>query len=78
MTQTYEIETVEPRWDALVEVLLTPRDGSFVDALLALADDADRNIPGSAERALIGGFQAALARRMRGYMAANNSTARAA
>ena len=55
--------------DAVVEVLIAPRQGSFVDALLALADEAaNNNEREPAFRAMSGGFQAALARRMRGEM----------
>jgi hypothetical protein len=56
--------------DAVVEVLLAPRQGSFVDALLTLADEAANNdAKEPAYAAMSGGFQAALARRMRGEMA---------
>ena len=54
------------RGDAVIEALLAPGEGSFVDALLALADEAaGGDEPHGAHRALHGGFQAALARRMR-------------
>lgn len=59
----------EPR-DAVIEALLTPGQGSFVDALLALADEAaERERPDTAQQALLGGFQAALAHRMRAVIA---------
>lgn len=52
--------------DAVVEALLAPGKGSFVDALLALADEvANSNGTKPSHHALTGGFQAALARRMR-------------
>ena len=59
--------------DVVIEALLAPGKGSFVDALLALADEAaDHDRPGAAQQALLGGFQAALARRMRAAIAQEN------
>lgn len=56
----------EAKPDVVIDALLAPGEGSFVDALLALADEAaNGNAPDKAQRALNGGFQAALARRMR-------------
>lgn len=56
----------DSRSEAIIEVLLAPAQGSFVDALLALGNDTrDERRPGDARRALHGGLQAAVARRMR-------------
>ena len=69
----------DSRNDAVIEVLLAPGRGSFVDALLALADEAaNGNEPDGAQRALHGGFQAALARRMRAAIAQEGGVADAA
>ena len=69
----------ESRPDAVIEALLTPGESSFVDALLALADEvANGNEPSQAQRALNGGFQAALARRMRETILQDGSTRDAA
>ena len=55
--------------DAVVEALLAPGESSFVDALLALADDvANNDRQDRASRAIGNGFQTALARRMRAAM----------
>ena len=54
------------RGDALVEALVAPGQSSFIDALLALADEAGSD--GGDEigrRVLNSGLQAALARKMR-------------
>lgn len=65
MERTEAHSTDETGEDALVEALVAP-GGSFVDALLALADEAaNGNEPDSARRAMSGGFQAALAHKMR-------------
>lgn len=72
-------DTIEPRGDAVVEALVAPGEGSFVDALLALADEAaNGNEPGSGGLALSGGFQAALARKMRAVIASDNGARDAA
>lgn len=56
----------DSRSDAIIEVLLASAQASFVDALLALGNDTrDERNPGDARPALQGGFQAAVARRMR-------------
>lgn len=60
-----DTDRTDRRGDAVIEVLLTPGKGSFVDALLALADEAADDEADVARRALHDGFQAALARRMR-------------
>lgn len=63
----------DPRGDAVIEALLAPERGSFVDALLALADEVTPGeTPGDALRALNGGLQAALARRMRSAISQDN------
>lgn len=54
---------IHRRDNAVADALLAPGEGSFVDALLALADEAaNGNGP---QRAISNGFQAALAQRMR-------------
>jgi hypothetical protein len=64
------------REDALVEALVAP-GGSFVDALLALADEAaNGNEPDRVRRAMSGGFQAALAHKMRATIAGRDSATR--
>lgn len=66
MERTEPHSSNRDRDDAVVEVLLAPGQGSFVDALLALADDvANSNGPDQAGRAISSGFQAAVAQRMR-------------
>lgn len=66
MERNHAHGTGEGGRDAVIEALLAPAGGSFVDALLALADEAaDGTRPDSGRQALHGGFQAALARRMR-------------
>ncbi|MEO3384677.1 hypothetical protein [Mesorhizobium sp. CAU 1741] len=70
---------IEPRDDAIVEALLAPGEGSFVDALLTLADESARHDgPADARHALSGGFQAALARRMREVIAKDDASRDAA
>ena len=69
----------DSRNDAVIEVLLAPGQGSFVDALLALADEAATGQePAGAQNALHGGLQAAVARRMRAAMAHRGGAADAA
>lgn len=67
------------RNDAVVEALMTPGEGSFVDALLALADEAAGT--GAAEdgqQVLTNALQAALARKIRTILAHANETRDAA
>lgn len=51
--------------DALVEALVSGQDSSFVDALFALAQASGQDNGAPADAAIGGGFEAALARRMR-------------
>ena len=53
-------DTNPPRDDAVVEALLSPRESSFVDALLTLGDEA-----ANGNGVALSAFQAALARKMR-------------
>lgn len=77
--ESYDANRKLGRRDAVIEALLAPGDSSFVDALLALADDAaNHKEPGGAEDALIGGLQAALARRMRAVIKQDDTSRRAA
>jgi hypothetical protein len=70
--------TKTARDDAVVEALLAPGESSFVDALLALADDvANTDVQDRASRAIGNGFQTALARRMRAAMAEEGAQRRA-
>ena len=79
MKQNESHNTPAPRDDAVVEALIAPGEGSFVDALLALGDEvANNNGAEPARRALSGGFQAALARRMREAIAQEGASKDAA
>lgn len=76
MERTEAHSTGNGREDALVEALVAP-GGSFVDALLALADEAaNGNEPDRVWRAMSGGFQAALAHKMRVTIAGRDSATR--
>ncbi len=71
--------TIQSRDDAVVEALLAPGESSFVDALLALADDvANSDRQDRASRAIGNGFQTALAHRMREAMTQEGAARRAA
>lgn len=65
--------------DALVEALVAPGEGSFVDALLALADEAAGTGPAqSGQQVLTNALQAALARKIRTALARETDTSDAA
>lgn len=67
------------RGDALVEALVAPGQGSFVDALLALADETGGDSPADdAQRVLSNALQAALARKMRAIISQDGASRDAA
>lgn len=66
-------DTNQSRDDAVVEALLSPRESSFVDALLTLGDEAAKG-----DGAAPGAFQAALARRMRATIERDGASRHAA
>lgn len=61
------------RNDAVVEALVAPGEGSFVDALLALADEAaGTGLAEGGQQVLSNALQAALARKIRATLAREN------
>lgn len=65
--------------DPLVEALVAPGEGSFVDALLALADEAaGAGTAESGQQVLTNALQAALARKIRTALARETDTSAAA